>query len=369
MSNRLAQMRASRGWKKARLLFELRAAAARRNETLPKDESLARRVAVWENQNASVSDFYCELLCDVYSCTPRDLGLVEEFAASPIPKKPVEAPVLARIDDGLVGLLRSNTQNLRMLDRRLGSSAAYDQTVAHVVHLEQLVKFAFPGTHRDSAADELGQAAALAGWQALDGGHLDEAWRHHELAASAAREGGVPSGLAYALGQQAYVLLEMGHVEEAWNAVRTARVRVSGLVPAELVAWLHAAEGEVLAAMGNRDQALRALDAADVQLPSDGGGELPYVMLNAAHLARWRGHCLARLGETSAIDDLSAALATMSDGQYGRAEVSLRVDLALALRARGELGESRDEAERAGALAGRTGSRRQQRRIVELLSA
>lgn len=365
MSNRLAQMRAARGWKKARLLFELRAAAARRNETLPKDESLARRVAVWENQNASVSDFYCELLCEVYACTPDDLGIV----ATPIRGTFTEAPALSKIDGGLVGLLRSNTQNLRMLDRRLGSSAAHGQTVAHVVHLKQLVKFAFPGAHRDAAADELGQAAALAGWQALDGGHLDEAWRHHELAASAAREGGVPSGLAYALGQQAYVLLEMGHVDEAWAAVRSARARVSGLVPAELVAWLYAAEGEVLAAMGDRDQALRALDAADCHLPSDGGGELPYVMLNAAHLGRWRGHCLARLGETSAIDDLSTALSTMSDGEYGRAEVSLRVDLALAFRARGELTESHGEAERARALAGRTGSRRQQRRIVELLSA
>jgi hypothetical protein len=78
-------------------------------------------------------------------------------------------------------------------------------------------------------------------------------------------------------------------------------------------------------------------------------------------------HCLARLGEVSAIDDLGVALAAMPEGQYARAEVGLRVDLALAFRARGEAAESRAQAEQAGRLAGRTGSERQRRRIRELL--
>lgn len=90
-------------------------------------------------------------------------------------------------------------------------------------------------------------------------------------------------------------------------------------------------------------------------------------MLDAGHLARWRGNCLARLGETSAIDSLMSALGTMGEGQYGRAEVSLRVDLALALRARGDVVESQLHAARAADLAGRTGSQRQRRRIAQLL--
>lgn len=59
----------------------------------------------------------------------------------------------------------------------------------------------------------------------------------------------------------------------------------------------------------------------------------------------------------------------MGEGHYGRAEVSLRVDLALALRARGETADSREQARRAADLAGRTGSQRQHRRIADLLSA
>jgi len=59
----------------------------------------------------------------------------------------------------------------------------------------------------------------------------------------------------------------------------------------------------------------------------------------------------------------------MGEGQYGRAEVSLRVDLALAFRARGDLTEARLHTRRANELAGRTGSQRQRRRIKDLLVA
>ncbi len=372
MSNRLAQARAERGWKKARLLFELRAAAANRGEALAKNESLSRRIAAWENQGETVSDFYRELLCDVYECTPAELGLTNaDTPAGPTVSAvpPLDNLRFSKVDRGLVELLRGQTQSLRLLDRRLGSASIYEQTTAHMTNLEQLVRYALPGTHREGAADELGQAAALAGWQALDSGLLGAAWRHHELAAAASRESGLPAGLAYASAQQAYVLLDMGQVVEAHELVVSARKRTTEPVPPELHAWLYAAEGEMLSALGDRDHALRALDAAADVLPEHPENALPFLMLDPAHLARWRGHCLARLGEESAIEDLSTALSVMGEGQFGRAEVSLRVDLALALRARGELDESQCQARAAEELAARTGSQRQQRRITELLSA
>lgn len=85
-------------------------------------------------------------------------------------------------------------------------------------------------------------------------------------------------------------------------------------MPGELVAWLYAAEGEVLSVLGERDAALRALDEADAHLPSESEHALPYLMLDAGHLARWRGHCFARLGEESAVDDLTSALTSMGRG-------------------------------------------------------
>lgn len=370
MSNRLAQVRAERGWKKARLLHELRAAAARRKERLPKDESLGRRVAVWENQGGVVGDFYRELLCEVYGLTPADLGLIEPPPVpTPAAAELSERPTFTRLDGGLVDLLRDQTQSIRMLDRRLGGAAIYRQTTAHVENIEQLIRHALPGKHREAAADELGQAAALAGWQALDLGRLDDAWRLHEAAVAAARESGQAPGLSYARAQQAYVLLDAGQPADAHTLIRTTREQAGDAVPRVLRAWLWAAEGEALATLGERDGSLRALDDAAAALPDAPDAELPYVMLDAGHLTRWRGHCLARLGEASAIEDLTRALAMMGEGRYGRAEVGLRVDLALAFRARGDATASRAQARRAAELAGRAGSQRQRRRIDDLATA
>ncbi len=377
MPNRLAQVRLERGWKKARLLYELRAAARRRGESLPKDDSLSRRIAVWENQGGVVSDFYRDLLCEVYESEPADLGLVEPpgvRGTQDLANELLGLPEFVRLDSGLVSLLRDQTQGLRLLDRRLGAPTIHAQAVAHVETVERLVRNALPGADRENAADELGQAAALAGWQALDMGRLDEAWRLHETATAAAREGGA-AGLGYARAQQGFVLLDAGRLSDAHALIRSARDRLDAPVSSELLAWLHAAEGEALAALGERDAALRALDSAAVELPDRPEGSLPYLMLDQGNLARWRGHCLARLGEMSAIEDLSAALDVMAGDHRGgaeasvRAEIGLRVDLALALRARGEMTESQRQATQASELAGRTGSERQRRRIVGLLSA
>ena len=146
MRNRLAEARSERGWKKARLLHELRAAAARRDQTLPKDESLGRRVAVWENQGGAISDFHLDLLCEVYGRSAVELGLVEPaIEPAPAPGADLsERPTFTRLDRGLVDLLRSHTQSLRLLDRRLGGATIHRQMTAHVHQIEQLLRYALP---------------------------------------------------------------------------------------------------------------------------------------------------------------------------------------------------------------------------------
>jgi hypothetical protein len=117
-------------------------------------------------------------------------------------------------------------------------------------------------------------------------------------------------------------------------------------------------------------QGIYPLDVAVDVLPDHPADDaLPYLMLDAGHIARWRGHCLARLGDADAIDDLQRALEAMGEGRYGRAEVSLRVDLALAFEARGDAVSARRHAQLASEHAGRTGSARQRQRIATLLSA
>jgi hypothetical protein len=372
VANRLGQARADRGWTKSRLIHELRTAARGHGESLVSDASIARRIAAWENGGGTVGDFYRDLLCKVYGRSAAELGLVElPPDPTPVALELVERELtLSSLDAGLVELLRTHTQSIRMLDRRLGGATIYQQCAAHVEQIERLVRYSLPGTDREAAADELSQAAALAGWQALDMGRMDDAWRLHEVATAAGRESGQPAGLAYARAQQAYVLLDAGRAEDAHAVIHHAHREAGTKVPGVLRAWLHAAAGEALAAAGHRDGALRALDAAAHDL-DDGGDDrsLPYVMLGAGHLARWRGHCLARLGEEQAIEDLTSALDVMGEGQYGRAEAGLRVDLAIAFRARGDATESHHHARRAADVAGRTGSERQRRRIAELLIA
>ncbi len=372
MANRLAQIRAERGWKKLRLIRELRTAAACRGITLPKDESLGRRIAAWENQGGVVGDLYRDLLCDVYQLSALELGLVEPpitpDSAPPMPEL-VERLTFGRLDAGLIELLRGQTQHLRLLDRRLGAATLLQQTSAHAEQIETLIRYALPDAHRAAAAVALGQAASLAGWQALDMGRLEQSWRLYETAKNGAREGGNPSVLAYVRAEQAYVLLDADRGGDALSLVRDARGSDDGALPPILRAWLNAAEGEVLAALGNRDAALDLLDAAAAVLPTEcSDPDLPFLMLNAAHLARWRGHCLARLGEASAIESLATALDAMRGGQYARAEAGLRVDLAIALTARGDLTQARPHAERAADLVGLTGSQRQRRRIGQLLA-
>jgi tetratricopeptide (TPR) repeat protein len=375
MGNHLARLRRERDWKQSTLILKLRDAATRRGKTLVGDESLKRRIAGWENQHKPVSDFYRELLCEVYGLTAVELGLAAEPAPPP-PAPSLVVPELAeritfsRLDGSLVELLHAQTQNIRMLDRRLGGATIYRQAAAHVETLDSLVRYALPGAHREAAADELSQAAALGGWQALDMGLTADAWRLHEIAVAAGRESGETAALAYARAQQAYILLDAGELDPALALIKSGQTHAGRRVSPVLRAWLHAAEGEALAALGRRDAALRALDAATTVLPHNAQDDaLPYLMLDAGHLARWRGHCLARLGDGDAIDDLTSALGSMGEGRYGRAEVSLRVDLALAFHARGDVTESRTHARRAADLAGRTGSERQRRRIAELLSA
>jgi hypothetical protein len=140
-------------------------------------------------------------------------------------------------------------------------------------------------------------------------------------------------------------------------------------VPDRFRAWLHAAQAEVYAASGDSSACRRAFDIAISKLPPGPepiDPDMPYIVLNEAHLARWRGNSLARLGDPAALDDVYRALnggGTVST----RAEAGLRCDLAQALLLRGEREEARKQATEARRLARRAGSVRQRQRIDRLV--
>ena len=83
---------------------------------------------------------------------------------------------------------------------------------------------------------------------------------------------------------------------------------------------------------------LRAFDRAAEVLPPDCTPDAngPYVALDEGHLARWRGHALARIGDPSAVPVLVGAL-RVHNTEYTRAEAALRVDLVVAHLAAGDV--------------------------------
>jgi tetratricopeptide (TPR) repeat protein len=181
-----------------------------------------------------------------------------------------------------------------------------------------------------------------------------------------AREAGNACLLAFAAGEQAYVLLDLHRPAEALAMVRAAYAETHTAIPHEVRGWLRAAEAEMAAAAGEESTCRTALDSAAREISHGAASDdLPYLALNETHLARWRGNCLILFGDPQTADDLNAALAAM-DGSFTRAEASLRCDLAAALHVRGEQDEAKRHLKRARELAQITGSVRQRRRIRDL---
>ncbi|WP_207229837.1 XRE family transcriptional regulator [Krasilnikovia cinnamomea] len=337
---------------------------------LPDDPSLKRMIREWVHGRRGLSADYAALFSDVFG-VPFAAG---RGNAAPVPS-PVATDLAARlavaeaIDAPLIVSLEAQTQSFRTLDRQLGAARLLQQTEAHVGQMTDLWRYALPGAHRTVLAAALAEAAALAGWQALDLGDPEKAWSLHETAKAAARESGIPSIVAHVTAQQAYALLDLGRSASAVTLIQHARQAANGKVPDLLRSWLWAAEAEALAANGAADEAQEALDHAGAALPSQGLDEsLPYLFLNEVHLARWRGHCLARLGKSEAVQELANAV-NLLDPTFTRAAAGLRCDLALAYSVRGQHEEARAEARVAEELATRTASARQRRRIAALLTS
>lgn len=222
-----------------------------------------------------------------------------------------------------------------------------------------------PGV-REQLAAVLADAGALAGWQALDVGSVSQAWRHYETAKTAAREARSDALLAHAMGEQSFALHDVGEQQLAIELVGEARALTARTGPPLLTAWLHAAEAEAHATAGDEANCRRSLESADAALPADTTDPaLPFIFLSEAHLARWRGNCLVRVGDAAAIEHSLAALAAM-DASFTRAEAGLRCDLAEAMLLIGERDEAAVHAQRARELALQVGSVRHRRRIERL---
>lgn len=270
-----------------------------------------------------------------------------------------------RVDHATITLLHHQLDALRRLDRQLGALVVRDELKAKIRQVEQLTTHSLtPGT-REPLAALLSEMHTLAGWQALDLGNLTDSWNHYEHSRAAAAQSGSTPHQAHAAAEQAFVLLDTGATADAVQLLENARRRADSTASRVLQAWLAAAQGETLAAHNDRTASLHAFDHAARLLPSLPTDDKPYVALDAVHLARWRGHALARFGDPDAITVLTDALSRL-DSSFVRAETALRVDLATAHAVNGARDETRMHADHAVQLAAQVGSARQRRRITAL---
>jgi tetratricopeptide (TPR) repeat protein len=369
---------AARGWSRTRLIAELRRTGREHSITLPGDESLRRMMREWVSGRRGLSEFYAGLFTAVFGVpftstvtdgTPEVQISPTSDGDGPQGELVERLDAAAAVDAELVGLLEAETQNLRLLDRQLGARRLLDQAELHLHQITDMLTYCVAPGAREPLAAAAAAVASLAGWQALDLGDPDKAWKHHEIAKTVARDSGRPTITAHVTAQQGYALIDVERGEDAVALMQHARQDAGTSVPAVLQSWLWAAEAEAHASIGDERAALRALDEASRLLPSSSPDtELPYVVLDETHLHRWRGHCLARLGATEAIDELSTALATL-DPTFTRASAALYCDLAVAWSARGEHDAAYAAAKKSRELAARTASVRQQRRLARLLVA
>ncbi|MDV6012226.1 tetratricopeptide repeat protein [Haloechinothrix sp. LS1_15] len=368
VATRLQSVRQQSGYSAARVIRLLCERAAARDIPVMTEASLKVKLSRWENGRETVSQPYRQLFREIYGRTNTELGFPPEQDADPDAEELITRLDRARsVDAEAVRLFRQQVDHARRVDRQFGALTQLDQLRSHISQVEDLLGYSTAGTARTQLAGVLAEASALAGWEALDRNAIRQAWQHHETAKAAAREAESPALLAHATAQQAFILTDLDHPQAAVDQLAHARTLAEHTAPALLRAWLAAAHGEGLAATGHREGALRAFDQAASLLPDDPTDpELPFLFLGGAHLDRWRGHALARLGEHEAIDQLTNALPRLPT-DFTRARTAMLVDLAYAHAAAGDASTARDYARQARRLASQITSDRQLRRLGSLI--
>jgi hypothetical protein len=305
----------------------------------------------------------------------RILGLpIEQLLAPPVAATPDESDIelhqrlyaASQIDDTTVTMLQDQLNNIRHIDRQLGATVAHNETITKADQVGALLSHATSASTRQRLASLLSELYCLAGWQALDLGMTTQSWHYYDLANSAAFESENYSFKALAEAGRAFVLVDIGETSTAVDLVARTR-RTADRVCSHLTrSWLAASHGEVLAADWLSSPSLHAFDQAETLLADntpDSGD--PYMALDSVHLARWRGHALARSDAHDAVAVLSDCLEKL-DPTFTRAETALRVDLASAFAVLNEQPEAAEQTNKAADLAAKIGSVRQQRRLARI---
>lgn len=341
--------------------------AKRLDASVMSPTSLKTKLSRWENGHESVSEPYRRLFRELYGRTDEELGFPSEPDDQDVAELRARIAVARRVDLELLESFRLQVDHARQIDRRFGGVTMLDRLRGDIDQVSNLLGHSTLSGHREALAGVLTEASTLAGWEALDRNAHGQAWEHYERAKTAAREAMSAPRLAHATAEQAFVLIDIGETEAAAEQLAVARELAGDAAPSLLRAWLAAAHGEGLSAVGQRDDALRAFDQADQLLPAEPvDPALPFLFLGGSHLDRWRGNALSKLGEAEAIDQLTDALPRLPEA-FTRARTGILVDLAFAYAAAGERDAALEHSRQARRLASQIKSDRQLRRLSGLI--
>jgi tetratricopeptide (TPR) repeat protein len=364
---RLRQARTLRGYSAQAVIDMLLRRAEMLGVPVMSPTSLKTKLSVWENGRTAVSPTYQRLFRKVYGLTNEELGFPPEPDDVEVEELRARLTIARTVDAGTVALFHQQVESARHVDRQFGGISVLDELRSQMTQVERLLDYSTMRGQREALAGVLTQAAALAGWEALDRNAIRQSWDHHERAKAAARAAESPLLMAHSLAQQAFVLIDIAEMDAAVEQFAEARTLAEPSAPALLRSWLAAAHGEGLAAAGRRDDALRAFDAADQLLPAEPvNADLPFLFLAGGHLDRWRGHAMSRLGEPDAIDQITHALPRLP-ADWTRSRTSMLVDLAYAYAAAGDREAALTHARQAKSLAMQIKSDRQLRRLNGLI--
>jgi tetratricopeptide (TPR) repeat protein len=366
-ATKLQAARKQLGYSAAETIALLTRRAATHNIPIMSATSLKTKLSRWENGREGVGlPEYRRLFREIYGRTSEELGFPPEHIDTEAEELRARLAAARTIDTATIASFRQQLEHTRRIDRQFGGLTQLDQLRHHMDQVNRLLEYSLGG-HRAELAAVLGDAAALAGWLALDRNAHDQAWQHYERATLAAREAGSIPLLAHAIAGKAFVLIELGETAAAVQHAEHARSLAGPNESPLMRAWLAAAHGETLAAAAAGPDAQRSFDTAEQLLPAEARDPaMPYLFLADGHLQRWRGNALASLGDLEAIAHLEHALDQLP-AEFVRARTSLTVDLARAHAAAGERDATLTYARQARRLANQIKSDRQLRRLDRLI--
>jgi transcriptional regulator with XRE-family HTH domain len=189
-----------------------------------------------------------------------------------IPAPPATpTPLPSRLGAADVAAIRSLTTELCTEARAYGGGADVVTAVAQRALLLRSV----PASEelRDELASALAELHTIAGWCCMDSGHDDNARAHFAQAMDLAGDAGDGSQLASALRHAGIQMRDAGAYDDDLKACQLGLIKL-GVVARddargqEQLSWLHGESAIALAAMGYREEALRAIATAREWTPS-----------------------------------------------------------------------------------------------------